>query len=187
MSEKRIPLQPDLCYHIYNRTVGDEKFFKTETDYMHFISKMREHIFPVSDLIAYCLQPKHFNLIVRVKSKEEIIDYFNYKDGIKSSSAQISRKRYIENRLSGVYGNLFNSYAKHYNWIYGRTGTLFKRSFMRDLIENKYHLNAAINHVHLNPVKQKNVARPEDWKFSSYKTLFIANTSVLSQNGVMNL
>src|SRR6056297_2901719 len=58
--------EEDYTYHIYNRS--NELIF-TETDnYVYFLKKLRELILPYVNILAYCLLPNHFHLMLSVKT-----------------------------------------------------------------------------------------------------------------------
>jgi len=64
MSTKKIPLEVEKCYHIYNHAVGNENLFRCDENYRYFLKKYAEHISPIADTFAYCLMPNHFHLSV---------------------------------------------------------------------------------------------------------------------------
>jgi putative transposase len=187
MPEVRIPLKPSNYYHIYNHAVGDDKFFIKDSDYVFFIFKMREYILPVTDIIAYCLQPNHFHIVVQIKSRPQIIEYLQFKLGDSRFTRLASRDEFVESQLSRIYANLFSSYAKRYNLLYDRLGTLFKRSFMRKSIESTEYLHKVISYVHHNPVRHDYALRPEEWKYSSYNTIVNKMPSFVDREGVLEI
>src|SRR5574343_1886396 len=64
--------QKDTCmgfidnsfYDIYNRGINKQNIFFNEDNYHYFLEKIERHICPTCDLIAYCLMPNHFHLLV---------------------------------------------------------------------------------------------------------------------------
>jgi len=63
--------------------------------------------------------------------------------------------------LNGGYVNFFN--ARH-----EREGHLFQGRFKAFVVEDEGYWLEVSRYVHLNPVRAKIVARPEDWRWSSY-------------------
>ena len=187
MSEKRIRLQPTHCYHIYNQAVGNDCFFNCDHDYTFFLMKSREYILPVTDIFAYCLQPKNFHLAVRIKSREEILEYLSFKLGDDRFNRISKSELFIESQLSRIYSDLFSTYAKHYNERYSRIGTLFKRAFMREAIETHEKLPTLINDIHLRPVKLAKVSKPEEWKYSSFNSILKNKPSIINRDEVLRL
>ena len=70
--QKTIPLEPGVCYHIYNRGINGETIFREERNYAHFLNLYARHIEPVAETFAYCLLCNHFHLLVRIKETFEV-------------------------------------------------------------------------------------------------------------------
>jgi len=140
MPIKRTALIPGYFYHIYNRAVADNLLFSEERNYFFFLSKIKKYLNPISDILAYCLMPNHYHLIVKIKS-----------DGFSASMHKLAL-----------------SYVVSYNKIYNRKGHLFLGPFQRILIKNLSYLLHLSRYIHINPVKENLVITAEEWKFSSY-------------------
>jgi len=54
-------------YHIYNQGNNRQKIFFTIENYEFFIRKVRIHLLPYADILAWCLMPNHFHIMVEVK------------------------------------------------------------------------------------------------------------------------
>lgn len=129
-------------YHIYNRGANRERIFFSDENYsycLRLIGKYSE-IFHIS-VIAYCLMPNHFHLILRQNSEKSISDLM---------------------RL------VFNAYVQAVNRQIGRTGTLFEGRFKHILIDKDNYILHLCRYIHLNPVKAELVAAPGEWRFSNY-------------------
>lgn len=61
-------------YHIYNRGNNSQNIFFTRGNYLFFLQKIRKHILPYADVLAWCLMPNHFHLMVYVKITELRLD-----------------------------------------------------------------------------------------------------------------
>jgi REP element-mobilizing transposase RayT len=92
-------------------------------------------------LIAYCLMPNHFHLIL---------------------------KEVRENAIAKCLHALQTSYAKAVNYRYSRSGHLFQDTYRKIIVKNEVHLVYLSRYLHLNPVRTGLVRTPEDWKYSSY-------------------
>ena len=55
--------EPNAVYHIYNRS--NENVFYTSENYLYFLSKIQQNIFPVCNILAWVLMPNHFHLLVQ--------------------------------------------------------------------------------------------------------------------------
>jgi putative transposase len=54
-------------YHIYNQGNNRQQVFYSRENYFYFLRKLRIHIMPFADVLAWCLMPNHFHLLVEVK------------------------------------------------------------------------------------------------------------------------
>lgn len=94
------------------------------------------------DIIAYCIMPTHFHLILKqLKDK-----------GISTFISLIS-----------------NSYTRYFNIKHKRKGPLWEKEFQNVLVSTDEQLLHLTRYVHLNPVTAFLVDKPQDWPFSSYK------------------
>ncbi len=57
-------------YHIYNQGNNRQPIFFERKHYLFFLQKMRAYLLPHGDILAYCLMPNHFHVMVEVKSTE---------------------------------------------------------------------------------------------------------------------
>ena len=53
-------------YHIFNQGNNREKIFFNDENKKYFLNKIRKHILPYADILAWCLMPNHFHLMVYV-------------------------------------------------------------------------------------------------------------------------
>ena len=93
------------------------------------------------EIVAYCLMPTHFHLILR-----QIVDH-----GISTYIAKV-----------------LNSYSRFFNLKHKRLGPLWAGRFKSVLILNNEQLLHLTRYIHLNPTSAGLVKNPEDWQFSSY-------------------
>ncbi len=71
MANKRITIGANKVYHIYNHAVGSEYLFRNNDNFKYFN--------PVVDTYAYCLLPKHFHLLIKIKDDVELIKVYKLK------------------------------------------------------------------------------------------------------------
>jgi len=144
----------DCSYHIYNRS--NEIVFHNRENYLFFLRKIREHILPYCDILAYCLMPNHFHLIVTVKAEGAA-----FIDNIRLEEMQV---------LSRGIGTILSSYTQALNKQQGRRGSLFahktKAKILNDSKDN-YALNCFM-YIHQNPILANLVDKMEEWEFSSF-------------------
>ena len=143
MPERIVPLTPENYFHIFNRGVNKGLIFYSERNYRFFIDRMQTYLEPYSEILAFCLMPNHFHLLIKV------LNIMFTKESLQP---------------------LFLSYAKAINREQERVGPLFQGRFQAYLVEDDDYLLDCVKYIHLNPVKANLVDRPNQWKYSSYST-----------------
>ena len=77
--------EPGGIYHIYNQGNNRQPVFYNRENYIYFLRKLRIHILPFADVLAWCLMPNHFHLMAEVK------DSASWSADILSRGATLSR------------------------------------------------------------------------------------------------
>jgi putative transposase len=72
MPRRNATLCPGEHYHIYNRGNNRERIFYEQRNYAFFLLRLRQHLSPVLDVVAYCLMPTHYHLLVRIRQTSEV-------------------------------------------------------------------------------------------------------------------
>ncbi len=173
-------LEKGYLYHIYNQGNNQRKIFFKKENYLFFLEKIKTHLSPYADIIAYCLMPNHFHLMILVKE-----DVLTIKDThTVTQSHGVSKTLKINDSI----GILLRSYTRAINKQENFTGKLFREktkaecincfkgntpSFITDkmtsfnLISEKQYPQVCFNYIHQNPVKAKMVSNETDYEFSS--------------------
>ena len=86
------------------------------------------------------------------------------------------------NLISKQFSNLFNSYAKAYNKMYDRRGSLFNRPFKSKVINSNHYLTKVIHYIHHNPVHHGFTDTIEAWPYSSYHALISEKNTQLKRD-----
>ena len=149
-------------YHVYNSGVGKMNIFRDEEDFKVFLFRLKENLFPELmkrkdlpksayrrktlpansfNLIAYCLMPNHFHLLIKQNSNISI-------------SALISK--------------LCAGFSKYFNKKHDRVGSLFQDKFKAVRIYRNEQLLWTSLYIHENPLKAEIVGDLSDYKWSSY-------------------
>jgi len=147
-------------YHVYNRGNNKQPIFFTHNNYLFFIRKIRTQLLPVADIIAYCLMPNHFHLVVRANDKTirerksfggKPMQEFAYRVGVLLSS-------YTQaiNKQNNTTGSLFQQKTKC-KYLTGETNN-----------ERFSNVENCVMYIHGNPVAAKLVADASEWPYSSY-------------------
>ena len=120
-----------------------------------FYLGVKRYLLPVVDVIAYCLMPTHYHLMVRVKDLEQ------------NSNKQTSEVSKTSEVSAGMQ-KLLISYTKAINNRFERVGSLFQGAFRAKPITNSKHLLHLCRYIHANPVKDELATDTADWPYSNY-------------------
>ena len=154
MPRRTTPFLPGHFYHIYNRGNNRQVIFFEPDNYRYFLRGVHRYLTPVLDILAYCLMPTHYHLLVRVKKTSEVSETSE----VLTASTAVSRAM---QRLS-------ISYTKAINKRFGRVGSLFQGAFQAKAVTTDAHLRHLCVYIHANPAKHGLVADPADWPYSNY-------------------
>lgn len=149
-------------FHIYNRGNNSAEIFFEEKNYEFFKKKISKHLKPVCDVLAYCLMPNHFHLLVTLPS-----------GGLKPSGGSSA---YSE--ISKSMGIILSSYTQAINKAHNRTGSLFQQKTKFKEIKTNLQAQICMHYIHQNPVKANLVSRLEDWSYSSFNEYYNPNDAV---------
>lgn len=152
MPRREIKFYAGEYYHIYNRGNNRQHIFFDRENYLFFLQRMRRYLLSNSVVIvAYCLMPTHYHLIMGVKQTSEVLE-----------TSEVSE---VSTRMM----QLAVSYTKAINERYQRVGALFQGQFQAVRVDRNEYLLHLSRYIHLNPVTAGLAKRPEDWEFSSYR------------------
>jgi REP element-mobilizing transposase RayT len=115
----------DCYYHIYNRGNNRQTVFFEEDNYLYFLRGVKKYLLPVVNMIAYCLMPTHYHLMVRMKDFQQ-------------QTSEVSKTS--EALVSKAMMRLSVSYTKAINKRFERVGSLFQGAFQAKPITNSKHL-----------------------------------------------
>jgi len=151
-------------FHIYTRANSNlDELFTNREDYQLFLNRYQRYLEPVFHTLAFCLMPNHYHLLVRVKEAKTIIDTVNETNNrivLEAANAL----PYVRQQIS----NFHNSYAKAFNKIHQRRGSLFQTKPKSKEIIDLVDLLELFRYIHNNPVNHGLVKDLQDWEFSSY-------------------
>jgi len=161
-------------YHVYNQGNNKVNIFFTQSNYFLFLQKMKIHILPFADIIAWCLMPNHFHIMLKVNK-------------LKPENSKIDLNKSI--------GVLLRSYTRSINIQEKFSGSLFRQKTKAEcltcldgntpnfyIVEGVTHINnkniedqypqICFNYIHRNPVKAGLCSQIIDWEYSSAKDYF---------------
>ncbi|MEQ9299828.1 MAG: transposase [Cyclobacteriaceae bacterium] len=137
-------LSPEGIFHIYNRGNNKQQIFFSEANYAFFASKLRKHISDKVDILAFCLMPNHFHLLIHTTAE------------------------FDQSGFTKAYRILLSSYTRAINAQQGRSGSLFQQHSKAKEMESHLSATVCFNYIHFNPVKTGLVKSMKDWKHSSF-------------------
>lgn len=178
-------------YHIFNQGNNRQKLFFCDVNYLFFIEKLRWHVLPYADVLAWCLMPNHFHLMVYVHTiavrRSRSTTVGKNSDEATASSCATTTPQITFNKSIGIMltsytrainiqenssGSLFRPHTKsicltEHNGITPtfadtKSGTMIYRS-----IEDKEYPQVCFSYIHENPVGAKLVEKTDDWPYSS--------------------
>lgn len=181
MGNNRIPFEPGNIYHIYNHGNASDLIFREDTNYQFFLKRYRKYIPAIAETYAYCLMPNHFHLLVRLKNGKELIPFLTNK-------YPETDPRSFEN-FAGLFSNQLKnfliSYAKAFNKMYSRRGSLFPDNLNRNLVDSEEYFFYALRYIHLNPVHHGFTNKPEEWLYSLYNSYLSDKPTLLKRSHIM--
>lgn len=165
MGQRNIVLATGETYHVFNRSAHKVPIFTNKREFAIFTDAMSYYLQaspPIKfskyrqnkksykldmgnklvTIINYCIMPTHFHFTLR-QDKEEGIRFFVQK--------------------------LTSSFAHYLNTKNESIGPVFAGNFKAVRVENDDQLIHLSRYIHLNPVTDYLVKKPEDYSYSSYR------------------
>ena len=146
---RQIKIAPEEFYHLYNRGVEKRKIFIRPADYERFEAllylanqtnpadlKYQGRSFaeihdtrvgdPIVNIVAYCLMPNHFHLLVR---------------------------EHVEGGIARFMQKLTTGYTMYFNKRNDRRGALFEGTYKAKHVSDDRYFRYLVSYIHLNPIK----------------------------------
>ncbi len=154
-------------YHVFTRSIAGFEVFRYESDFVRMLALMRYYQYVTSikfsdfikseglekvlhlsnnysqrriSILAYCLMPNHFHLIVKQEMPEGITHFMT---------------------------DVLISFSCYFNKKIRRKGPLWEGRFKSVSIDSDSQLLHLTRYIHLNPVTAYMVTRPDEWRYSS--------------------
>ena len=154
---------PGNLYHVYNQGNNRQEIFLSDEDYLIFLRLIRTLILPRAEILAYCLMPNHFHIMLYADERVE---------------KEIQQGGILIDSLTNGIRKLLSGYARIFNKKYGKSGSLFRqKTKAKNLSENVVadstlpapdYYSACFNYIHHNPLEAGLVNDLKDWAYSSY-------------------
>ncbi|MBU1085118.1 MAG: transposase [Candidatus Beckwithbacteria bacterium] len=167
--------KPDTYHHIVNRGCFKQKIFRKQEDYKTFLDILRYYLrYPKLGafaklskkklkkartkstpkpytLLAYCLMPNHFHLLLFQKQSSPT--------------------------LTNLLQKVSVAYAMYFQYQYKHSGALFQGRFKSVKISSDPQLLYLTKYIHLNPKKSERTV-PSDYPYSSLKDYLKLNQNI---------
>lgn len=139
-------------YLISNFGVARNPIFHQQGDVEFFRSNVEKYLSKLCDIYAYDFTHNQFQILIRVKWRNVIEDFFILKHNGASNSkyshliSEWKKTRSTEQFpetykiFSQEVSNMLNSYAKYFNFKYKRKGGLFGSRYSKILVEGEEEL-----------------------------------------------
>jgi putative transposase len=133
---------PGGFHHVTARGNRRNTLFHDERDYLRLLRHLATAVERFGWLChAFCLLPNHYHLLVE------------------TPAPNLGRGMLVVN----------GSYARYVNWRYKLDGHAFQGPYHDEHVEHDGHLLTTCRYIARNPVEAGLCARPEDWRWSSYR------------------
>lgn len=131
-------------YHVLNRANAKQIIFKSQKDYQFFESTLTEAIekFQVR-LIAYCIMPNHFHLVLYCDKDGEIQKCMQW------LTVTHTQRLHVRNSTIG-HGHIYQGRYKSF------------------VVETDVYLNILLKYVEQNPLRANLVQNLKQWRWGSY-------------------
>jgi len=184
-------LEKGQIYHLYNQGNNQERIFFQKANFYYFLKRIENHICPFADVLAWCLMPNHFHLIIAVQNIETSYPEITYQK--LTANEEVSSIRNLkppsQYQLNNSIATMLRSYTRAINIQQERTGSLFRedtkaiwlgsidgeklkyqnRTKVGEVDSNldESYLQTCFQYIHNNPVKARLAEQITDWEFSS--------------------
>lgn len=134
---------PDQPLHIIQRGNNREPIFASDGDYRFYLECLKDAADTQGLAIhAYVLMTNHVHLLASPES---------------------------ETSLPKTLQSVGRRYVQHFNYTYGRTGTLWEGRYKATLIDAEPYLFTCMRYIEMNPVRAGMVDHPGNYPWSSYR------------------
>lgn len=171
MGLRNITFTNDEYYHVFNRGVDKRSIFESQKQLYYFFSALKisntidkKDIFTdkeneLIDIVAYCLLPNHFHLLLKQK---------------------------VDNGISLFMQKLGTSYVKYFNALNKRSGSLFQGKFKAIHINGDFALPIVSTYINLN-YKHHQIDPKKHFVKSSVFEYLNNDDGVCNKNEIQNI
>lgn len=168
---RKDPFVVGEMYHVFTKSIADYVIFNVQGEYQH-----------MQDLMLYYLavNPQvRYSWIPRFEQEKQKWQASTFHQGprlvqvvafvLMPTHIHFLLKQLFNDGISIYMGRILNSYTRYFNLRHKRKGPLWEGRFKGLLVKTDEQALHLTRYLHLNPTTAGLVARPEDWKYSSFK------------------
>ena len=134
---------PGCAQHVIQRGNNREACFYAEADYKAYLSFLKDAAAKYQVAIhAFVLMTNHVHLLLTPSDEQGV-----------SRMMQAQGRKYVQ----------------HFNFTYGRSGTLWEGRYKSTVVDADNYLLTVYRYIELNPVRAKMVAHAAEYPWSSYQ------------------
>lgn len=170
------PLLPGNTYHLFSRAIGDDKIFVCDENYRFFLAKLKGYTNCVCTLYAYTLIPNHFHLLVKIHTNDQLIRCYEDTYDVDYHVMNHDLSAFVMKKFS----NFLNCYAKSFNSIYDRKGSLFIHRMCRTRITKESGFYKVLWYIHKNAVHHGLANEVGEWRYDSFNAILNEDHSNVS-------
>jgi putative transposase len=157
MPRKARSLPGGICYHVINRGNAKATVFHCNRDYGAFVTLMYlAHERVPMRLLAYCLMPNHFHLVLWPKEDGDVSRWMHW---------------------------LTTCHVSRYHRRRGTSGRIWQGRFKAFPIQEDRHLLTVMRYVERNPLRANLVSNACDWRWSSIAASPVCSHAALLSQG----
>jgi REP element-mobilizing transposase RayT len=151
---------PGAKYHIICRGNKKKNIFLDKIDHKIYLDILKEVKSRYNfNILSYCMMSNHIHLQLQTKDIQ------------------------IWRIMRGINWR----YARYFNERNSTVGHVFQGRYRSKIIENNYYDLVVSRYIHLNPVKEKLVIKPEDYKWSSYSIYMgLRKSNLVNEKEILN-
>lgn len=159
MPIRTIKAFPHEYYHIFNRGAMKHTLFYSPEYYEIFMQCLVRYARECGiTIIAYCLMPNHFHLLIRVE---------------------------LDGDASRFMMCLCRRFSLCANRKLKRSGTLFEGRFHMKHVDTDAYFTSLCRYIHLNPVEAGLVKHPIEYPYSSYRECMRNGEGAICESAVV--
>lgn len=194
MQPRLEPFTNDSIYHVFNKTIDKRRIFETDKLcelFLKLITYYRSSEAKISFSLLERLEPEILeNLLKKVKLKNffkiEILAYC-----LMPTHYHLLLRQKIENGVPRFISDVLNSFTRNFNVKNERAGPIFLPKFKSVMVKSDEQLMHVSRYIHLNPFSGNlvpNLQKLESYRWSSYSSyLAKKKNSLINTKEVMHL